>query len=254
MLGRDPIEEFERVFSVRRELDLWISFDSGLHLQSVADFYADGRFDGRETINHGSFFSAEQKRAIVSHGAQVNVCPRTEAQFRSGDIPYQEWIDAGLKPGISNDDPATYAINMFSEMQCLYAFQRSKVLKDRLDGRTELPRLATLRDMLEAATIRGAENCGLSHQVGSLTPGKQADIVLIDTDSLLLSPMNNALCTTVQGANVDHVQTVFVAGRLVKWKRRPARHRLRRGQAVGPPVARCPPARSRLACGQDRLY
>lgn len=218
MLGRDPDEELERAIAVRRDLDLWISFDSGLHLKPVVQLYADGRFDGRETINHGSFFSSEQKKAVVGAGATVNVCPRIEAQFRYGDIPYQEWIDAGLKPAISNDDPATYAINMFSEMQCLYAFQRSRVLKDRLDGHTALPALATVRDMLEAATIRGAENCGLDHKVGSLTPGKRADIVLIDTDNVMLHPINNAVCTTVQGANVDHVKTVFVDGRLVKWQ------------------------------------
>ena len=76
---------------------------------------------------------------------------------------------------------------------------------------------AGARDMLEAATIRGAENCGLEHKVGSLTPGKQADIVLIDTDNVHLFPRNNAVCTTVQGAGVDHVRTVFVAGRLRKW-------------------------------------
>jgi len=217
MLGRDPIEEFERVITVRKELGLWISFDSGLHLQPIREFYRDGRFDGRETINHGNFFTAEQKHAFVRHGAKVNVCPRIEAQFRYGDIPYQEWIDAGLKPAISNDDPATYAISMFSEMQCLYAFQRSRVLKDRLDGRDGLPALATVREMLEAATIRGAENCGLDHKVGSLTPGKQADVVLIGTDNIHLFPRNNALCTTVQGATVDHVRAVFVAGRLRKW-------------------------------------
>lgn len=217
MLGRDPIEEFETIFAIRRELGLWISFDSGLHLQPLVDFYADGRFDGRETINHGSFFTPEQKRAIVDHGAKVNMCPRIEAQFRYGDIPYQEWLDVGLKPAISNDDPATYAINMFSEMQCLYAFQRSRVLKDRLDGRSGLPALATVRDMLEAATIRGAENCGLDHKVGSLTPGKRADVVLIDTADVHLSPVNNAVCTVVQGAGVNQVDTVLVDGRLRKW-------------------------------------
>ncbi len=218
MLGRDPDEEFDQVIAVRRDLDLWISFDSGLHLKPLAEMYGDGRFDGRETINHGSFFTPEQKKAIIGAGAKVNVCPRIEAQFRYGDVPYQEWVDAGLNPAISNDDPATYAINMFSEMQCLYAFQRARVLKDRLDGHLSLPRLATLRDMLEAATIRGAENCGLDHLVGSLTPGKRADLILIDTDNPNLYPINNAVCTAVQGASIGHVKTVFVDGRLVKWK------------------------------------
>lgn len=241
MLGRDPDAEFDAVIAVRRDLDLWISFDSGLHLKPVAEMYADGRFDGRETINHGSFFTAEQKKAIIGAGAQVNVCPRIEAQFRYGDVPYQEWIDAGLDPAISNDDPATYAINMFSEMQCLYAFQRARVLKDRLDGNLNVPRLATLRDMLEAATIRGARNCGLDHLVGSLAPGKRADVILIDTDAPHLFPINNAVCTAVQGASVDQVKTVFVDGQLVKWQ----------GRLVGVDFAR---VRQAVAQSQDYLF
>ncbi|MGB2201690.1 MAG: amidohydrolase family protein [Pseudooceanicola atlanticus] len=217
MLGRDPLDELEQVVKLRQELDLWISFDSGVGTLPLPMLYRDGWFDGRETINHGNFIDAEQRRLIVDHGTQVNVCPRIEAQFRFGHVPYQDWIDSGLKPAISNDDPATYAINMFSEMQCLYAFQRSKVLGDRVGLDQGPPHLATLREMLEAATIRGAENCGMSDIVGSLTPGKQADIILIDTRTPLLTPINNAFCTVAQGATPGDVNSVMIGGRFVKW-------------------------------------
>jgi cytosine/adenosine deaminase-related metal-dependent hydrolase len=72
--------------------------------------------------------------------------------------------------------------------------------------------------MLEAATTCGAACCGLSHRVGSITPGKQADIILVDTDNIHLFPRHNAPCTVVQSADVAFVDSVFVAGRLVKWK------------------------------------
>lgn len=218
MLGRDPMEELEEVVRIRQELDLWISFDSGIGGKPLAELYDKGWFDGRETINHGNHISSEQRALIVRHGTQINVCPRIEAQFRFGHVPYQDWVESGLRPAISNDDPATYAINMFSEMQCLYAFQRAKVLSGRIGRDQGPPHLATLRDMLEAATIRGAENCGLAHKVGSLTPGKKADIIMIDTRTPLLSPMNNAFCTAVQGANVHDVSHVMIGGRIAKWK------------------------------------
>lgn len=217
MLGRDPMAEFEQVVRIRQELDLWISFDSGLGEKPLDEFYRKGWFDGRETVNHGNFISADQRALIVAHGTQINVCPRIEAQFRFGHVPYQDWVDSGLKPAISNDDPATFAVNMFSEMQCLYAFQRAKALSGRLGTDQGPPALATLREMLEAATIRGAENCGLAHRVGSLTPGKQADIIMIDTRNEHLSPVNNAFCSTVQGATPHDVKMVMIGGRLVKW-------------------------------------
>jgi len=218
MLGRDNLNEMNEVLRIRRELDLWITFDSGIGVQPIDQLYADGRFSGKETINHGNFVPREKMVLLAEHGAKVNVCPRIESQFRYGDVPYQAWRDVGVKPAISNDDPATYAINMFHEMQVLYSFQRAQVHRARMRGDAEVPALVGVRDMLEAATLRGAENCGLDHKVGSLTPGKEADIVLIDARNPHLFPMHHAACTTVQGADVGFVDSVFVAGRLMKWR------------------------------------
>lgn len=220
MRGDDPLEEMEGILALRRELDTWITFDSGLGKQPVVDLYKRGLLDGRETINHGNYIEPDQMRAIIDHGAQVNVCPRIESAFRYGDIPYQVWRDAGLKPGISNDDPATYPINMFQEMRTLYAHQRAKIFREHMAGHAHLDDLATVADMVEAATVCNAGCCALSHKVGSLTPGKEADIILIDTDNPHLFPTHNVFCTVVEGADVDFVDTVFVAGRVVKWRKK----------------------------------
>ena len=217
-VGRYSTDEIRQMGPIRRELDMWITFDSGIETQPVAELYADGTFDGREAINHGTWVPLEKRRTLAEHGAKVNVCPRIESQFRFGDIPYQDWIDVGVRPGISNDNPATYAISMFHEMRSLYTYQRARVHREKLSGVIELSKLVTQRDMLEAATLGGAENCALDHKVGSLTPGKQADIIMIDTANIDLFPKNNVTCTVVQGADVSHVDTVFVAGRLKKWK------------------------------------
>jgi cytosine/adenosine deaminase-related metal-dependent hydrolase len=74
--------------------------------------------------------------------------------------------------------------------------------------------------MLESATIRGAECCGLDHKVGTLTPGKEADIVLINTNDIHLYPRHNAITTVVQGAHNGNVDTVFIAGQPRKWRGR----------------------------------
>jgi cytosine/adenosine deaminase-related metal-dependent hydrolase len=74
--------------------------------------------------------------------------------------------------------------------------------------------------MLESATIRGAECCGLDHKVGTLTPGKEADIVLINTNDIHLYPRHNAITTVVQGAHIGNVDTVFIAGQPRKWRGR----------------------------------
>jgi 5-methylthioadenosine/S-adenosylhomocysteine deaminase len=195
---------------VRKELDLWFSFDSGIEKQDLARLYADGSFDGREAINHANFLSREQRQLVIDNGAQVNVCPRIESQFRYGRIPYDEWVEQGLRPGLSNDNPMTYAIDMFAEMRALYLVQR-------VDQHRSGSASATLREIVQSATQQGANNCGVGDVAGSLTPGKKADVILVDTSAPHLFPRNNVLASVVQGAGVESVTTVLVNGRIVKW-------------------------------------
>jgi 5-methylthioadenosine/S-adenosylhomocysteine deaminase len=72
------------------------------------------------------------------------------------------------------------------------------------------------RDVLEFATIQGARACGLEALTGSLTPGKEADIVLLDTDSLNLMSLNNPHGVVVECVHAGNVDTVMVAGEIVK--------------------------------------
>ncbi|GAA5163016.1 amidohydrolase family protein [Amycolatopsis dongchuanensis] len=206
-------DDLTELLPVREELDLWFSFDSGIEKQDLAALYGNGSFDGREAINHGNFLSPEQRRIVVDHGAHVNVCPRIESQFRYGRIPYREWVEQGLRPGLSNDNPMTYAIDMFAEMRALHQLQR-------VDQHRSGTPAASLREILLSATQQGANNCGVGDLAGSLTPGKKADIILIDTVRPHLFPRNNVLASVVQGAGVDSVDAVLVDGRFVKWEGR----------------------------------
>jgi 5-methylthioadenosine/S-adenosylhomocysteine deaminase len=70
--------------------------------------------------------------------------------------------------------------------------------------------------VLEFATIEGARACGLEHKTGSLTPGKEADVVLIRTVRPNLTPVNHPVGNVVLAANTSNVDSVFVAGRQIK--------------------------------------
>ena len=74
----------------------------------------------------------------------------------------------------------------------------------------------THRDVLEFATIDGARACALDGKIGTLTPGKQADIILIRTDQINVAPMIDPVATVVVCADTSNVDSVFVAGRAVK--------------------------------------
>jgi 5-methylthioadenosine/S-adenosylhomocysteine deaminase len=74
-----------------------------------------------------------------------------------------------------------------------------------------------VRDCLEFATIGGARNAALAHKIGTLTPGKEADIVLIRADDVNTFPLNNAVGIVVHFAHRNNVYAVFIAGQLKKW-------------------------------------
>jgi cytosine/adenosine deaminase-related metal-dependent hydrolase len=212
------------MIKIRRDLDLWFSIDGVPIPPNHADRYASGEYNGKESyVDHRGNYPLPIKRAIVDHGATVNVCPRIDSQFFVGGpgpgiAAYQDWLNVGLRPAFSSDDPGTYAIDMFTEMHVTYAMQRGSTARERLNGNPNPPREATCRDMLESATLRGAQNCGLDHKVGTLTPGKEADIVLINTNDVHLYPKHNVITSIVEGAHIGNVDTVFIAGELRKWR------------------------------------
>ena len=104
--------------------------------------------------------------------------------------------------------------DMFTQM-------RTALVQERILAFTDTPDIAfsptlTHRDVLEFATIDGARACALDHKVGSLTPGKQADIVLMRTDQVNVAPVVDPVATVVMCADTSNVDTVFIAGRIVK--------------------------------------
>jgi 5-methylthioadenosine/S-adenosylhomocysteine deaminase len=97
------------------------------------------------------------------------------------------------------------------------------------------------REVLSFATNDGAKACGLDHKTGSLTPGKEADIVLIDTDAMSLIPVNNPVSAVVEFSHIGNVDTVIVAGKVMK----------RNGKLVGVDF---PAFRKRVDAARDGLF
>src|ERR1044072_3030256 len=106
---------------------------------------------------------------------------------------------------------------MFMEIGEAFFFQRDGLRHSMFQCLPNPPAPVTVQDMLEFATVRGAANAGLLHKVGTLTPGKEADIVLIRAEDLNTMPLANAYDTVVQQAHAGNVDTVFIGGQIRKW-------------------------------------
>jgi cytosine/adenosine deaminase-related metal-dependent hydrolase len=202
-----------------RQLNLWVTTEGGggALLPTVASM---GLLDHRHTFNHMGGTPDLNWQLIRDAGATVNVCPRSDPQYAlSEGIPaLQGALDHGMRPGFSIDNETSYGTDMFTEMRVLFHFQRGLAFNRQVNGDPNPPAPLTVRDCLEFATVRGAANAGLLHKVGTLTPGKEADIVLIGAEDLNTMPLNNAIGTVVSHATNRNVHTVLIAGELRKWR------------------------------------
>ncbi|MCO5065024.1 MAG: amidohydrolase family protein [Rhizobiaceae bacterium] len=191
----------------------------GLEMANSLPSLRDDGFLGPDNIfNHCTGLTKESWEILRDTGARVNVCPRADAQYamQEGFFTYQHAIDHGLRPALSADLEGSYGGDMFTEMRVAFFMQRAMAQNRRFTGDTHAPRPVTVRDMLEAVTIDGAYCAGLSDTVGSLTPGKRADVILIRHDELNVMPLLNAVGLVVQAADRGNVDTVIIDGRICK--------------------------------------
>ena len=173
------------------------------------------------TYVHCNTLTDEDFRLIGDSGATASISPEVELQMGHGFLATLKLIDVGVRPSLSIDIVTSIAGDMFGAMRMLLAGTRAVVNDAALRQRRIVDPLPLMsRDVLEFATIQGARACGLEARTGSLTPGKEADIVLLDTDSLNLMPMNNPHGVVVECAHAGNVDTVMVAGRIVKRDKR----------------------------------
>jgi 5-methylthioadenosine/S-adenosylhomocysteine deaminase len=155
---------------------------------------------------------------LKAAGAHVTVNPRSDALFgfEAGGFPFQAAIDHGLKPALGVDVDTSMSGDMFAEMRTAFFQQRSVAQAQRTLGNRAMPSAATVRAILEAATVNSAACLGLADQIGTLTPGKQADIIAIRTDGIAVYPSHHAIGTVVHMIDRADVQEVMVAGHLRK--------------------------------------
>src|SRR6202008_335264 len=104
---------------------------------------------------------------------------------------------------------------MFTEMRAALGIERALSLNDL--QKPKRPPSITARDVLGFATREGARAVGLEHRVGTLSPGRSADLILIPRHALNLAPMADPIAALVLGGHAGNVEAVFVEGRAVKW-------------------------------------
>ena len=154
---------------------------------------------------HATQLLQDEIETLARHGATVVHCPQSNMKLASGACPVNELLNSGVNVSLGTDGAASNNnLNMIEEMRCA-----GLLGKLTANDAAALP----AHTLLEMATINGARALGLEQEIGSLEPGKAADITAIRLDTLHTVPVFDPLSALVYASGRDNVTDVWVAGR-----------------------------------------
>jgi len=183
----------------------------------------------------------EEFEMLARSGASISTTVYTELSSSPVEIPLDQARRAGLKGSLGSDTAVMSGAEMFSLVRTLLLMERHKRngFPDQLapDGSAN----PKVEDYLKLLTSEAAEAVGLGDVIGSLTPGKQADIVMLSTDALNMFPVNDVGGAIMFHANVRDVDTVIIKGKVLK----------RNGKLIGVDL---PAVRDKLSAAQARIH
>jgi len=225
MGGEIYLPGFDAAWEIGRELGLQVA----AHI--VGTFGMAPTFDALAAANkfgpdnlfiHMTGMSEMSWQKVKEAGARVSLAVPIEMNMRHGTPPILKSLALGIQPSLSVDVECTLTADMFTQMRSTMALQRMFVNEMALEGvgPNDRPKLLTTRDVLRFATVQGAKDLRLDHKVGTLTPNKEADIIILDAEAINVAPLNVVPGAVVSLMERSNVETVIVAGKVRKWKGR----------------------------------
>lgn len=206
---------------VAADLSIGVSVDAVFGTPSseaILRWAKDGILSPDVTHIHATGLTPEAWKAMGETGTTVALAPTSEAQIGlETAIPaVDEALSVGIRPALSIDVEVALASDMFTQMRALHAIQRMRAVNAAY-GTDHQPSRITTHDVLDFATLQGARANGLEAVTGSLTPGKKADLLVIQAEDLNNMPLNDPIGTVVLGSDPRNISTVLINGEPRKW-------------------------------------
>jgi cytosine/adenosine deaminase-related metal-dependent hydrolase len=216
------IEVTERDWRLAAELGLRISCHAGDgewgKNRPIAQLAQRGMLDPTMTFVHCNTLADDELRMMADAGCTASISPDIELQMGHGWPATGRLLEAGIRPSLSIDVCCSNGGHLFGTMRATIGTERgfdNERARERGEASVSTMEL-TCRDVLEFATIEGARACGFDAKIGSLTPGKRADVIVVRADSFGMTPMNNPVGAFVYNAHPGLVDTILVDGVVVK--------------------------------------
>ena len=158
---------------------------------------------------HALLTTPEERAILKARGVSYSIAPTGEARRPSsvGVIQLGELLEAGVKVSLSTDHTTNYNCDPFVAMRVLFALHQNRI-------GNKIP--LTVKRLVQLATLDGAVDLGIADTTGSLTPGKRADIILVRTTDINMTPVGDPYEALVSLAQPGNVDTVIVDGRILR--------------------------------------
>lgn len=178
----------------------------------------DGLLGDNNNIVHGQTLSDEQLKFMLGQGVTFSLTPDSEMLQGHGFAITGRLRKLGAKPSLGVDLESAVAGDMFNVARG--AFESQRALDNDESRRTQgkLPATGSIhcREALEWVTIEGAKMLKMDDRIGSLTPGKQADVVVIDAQALNMWPVHDPVASVVLQTSLANIEHVLIAGEFKK--------------------------------------
>lgn len=229
-LGLEPnflisMEACAREFQIARELGMRISVHinslsaDGTPFPSLEAMHAAGLMGDDITYVHLTGSTDHGFKLIADTGGTASISPQVEAHVPSfTPPPAVRLITAGIRPSLSLDSAAAGSEDFVSQMRAIFDVERT-LAKSGVEPRSAAYNV-TLDDVLDFATLQGARALGQEHRLGSVSAGKEADLLFIDTRSPNMLPVLNPIASVLFHSSMGDIDTVLVHGKPVKRGRR----------------------------------
>ncbi len=215
----NPPDRVAEAWAVAREVGARITIHVGVGnalTGLVQKMGEKGVLKSDTTYIHCCTLNDTEWKMIADSGGTFSLAGYVEMIMGHGTPPIQKILDLGLRPSLSIDVETTVPGDLFTQMRTILALQHNDIWMRSLAGEKNLPKMLTARDVIEFATIEGARANALDRKVGTLTPGKEADVILLRTDRFSVMPMNSASGAVVTSMNAGNVDTVIIGGKVMK--------------------------------------
>jgi cytosine/adenosine deaminase-related metal-dependent hydrolase len=186
----------------------------GLYLSSVGKLVEAGAFPRATLLSHGNHLDDADLSTMAKSGIGLCTCPDTEHGMGLGPLLARRFVELGGAASLGVDITSFAESSMLKQARLLLQAERNRVA----EAEGQVPRTIgwPTRAVLDLLTLTGARALGLDHEIGSLTPGKRADLIIVSAHPVRTAPAVDPVATLIFYTDAADIETVMVAGVLKK--------------------------------------